>query len=108
MTHDASRPPEQIAAFDLLMHRGEANPRTRSAILGVEILDSTPAWDRYVSTFEYASRRVLRLRQKIVVPTLPTAAPRWVVDPISISASMCAACVSPNPPRCVRCLIWPN
>jgi diacylglycerol O-acyltransferase / wax synthase len=81
MTHDASRPPEQIAAFDLLMHKGEANPRTRSGIVGVEILDSTPAWDRYLSTFEYASRRVLRLRQKIVVPTLPTAAPHWVVDP---------------------------
>lgn len=31
--------------------------------------------------FENASRRVLRLRQKVVVPTLPTAAPRWVVDP---------------------------
>ena len=25
--------------------------------------------------------KVLRLRQKVVVPTLPTAAPRWVVDP---------------------------
>ena len=24
---------------------------------------------------------MLRLRQKVVMPTLPTAAPRWVIDP---------------------------
>jgi WS/DGAT/MGAT family acyltransferase len=49
--------------------------------MAVEILDTTPDWSRFLDTFEYASRRVLRLRQKVVVPTLPTAAPRWVVDP---------------------------
>ena len=31
--------------------------------------------------FDNASRKVLRLRQKVVMPTLPTVAPRWVVDP---------------------------
>ena len=41
----------------------------------------TPDWDRFRTRFENASRRVLRLRQKVVVPTLPTAAPRWVIDP---------------------------
>ncbi len=47
----------------------------------LEILDTTPDWDRFRAVFESASRRVLRLRQKVVVPTVPTAAPRWVVDP---------------------------
>jgi diacylglycerol O-acyltransferase / wax synthase len=74
-------PVEEMSAFDTLMHRGEANPRTRSGIAGIEILDVTPDWDRYLSTLEHASRRVRRLRQKAVVPSLPTAAPRWVVDP---------------------------
>ncbi|SON61520.1 Putative diacylglycerol O-acyltransferase [Mycobacterium simulans] len=72
---------DELGPVDYLMHRGEANPRTRSGIMAVEILDTTPDWERFRTRFENASRRVLRLRQKVVVPTLPTAAPRWVVDP---------------------------
>ncbi|HTM83839.1 MAG TPA: wax ester/triacylglycerol synthase family O-acyltransferase, partial [Mycobacterium sp.] len=78
---DAAGLPAELGAVDYLLHRGEANPRTRSGIMGVELLDTTPDWDRFRSLFENVSRRVLRLRQKVVVPTLPTAAPRWVVDP---------------------------
>src|ERR1700754_1764842 len=78
---DAAGLPEELSAFDQLLHRGEANPRTRSGIMGVELLDATPEWERFRARFEYASRKVLRLRQKVVMPTLPTAAPRWVVDP---------------------------
>jgi WS/DGAT/MGAT family acyltransferase len=74
-------PPDQLGPVDYLMHRGEANPRTRSGIMAVEILDTTPDWDRFRTLLENASRRVPRLRQKVVVPTLPTASPRWVVDP---------------------------
>ena len=78
---DAAGLPTQLGAVDHLLHRGEANPRTRSGIMAVEILDATPDWNRFLDCFENASRRVLRLRQKVVVPTVPTAAPRWVVDP---------------------------
>ena len=73
--------PNELGPVDYLLHRGEANPRTRSGIMAVELLDSTPDWERFRTRFENASRRVLRLRQKVVVPTLPTASPRWVVDP---------------------------
>ncbi|KAA8969585.1 wax ester/triacylglycerol synthase family O-acyltransferase [Mycobacterium sp.] len=78
---DAAGLPTELGAVDYLLHRGEANPRTRSGIMAVEILDTTPNWDRFRARFENVSRRVLRLRQKVVVPTLPTTAPRWVVDP---------------------------
>ena len=78
---DAAGLPEELSAFDQILHRGEANPRTRSGIMTLEILDSTPDWDRFRTGFENASRKVLRLRQKVVMPTLPTAAPRWVIDP---------------------------
>jgi WS/DGAT/MGAT family acyltransferase len=77
----AAGPPEELSAVDQLLHRGEAHPRTRSGIMGVELLDTTPDWDRFRARFEHASRKVLRLRQKVVMPTLPTVAPRWVVDP---------------------------
>ncbi|KZS79652.1 diacylglycerol O-acyltransferase [Mycobacterium kansasii] len=72
---------DELGPVDYLLHRGEANPRTRSGIMALELLDTTPDWDRFRTRFENASRRVLRLRQKVVVPTLPTASPRWVVDP---------------------------
>ncbi|RUP03644.1 MAG: wax ester/triacylglycerol synthase family O-acyltransferase [Mycobacterium sp.] len=72
---------DELGPVDYLLHRGEANPRTRSGIMALELLDTTPDWNRFRSRFENASRKVLRLRQKVVVPTLPTAAPRWVVDP---------------------------
>ena len=49
--------------------------------MGVELLDATPDWERFRERFENASRKVLRLRQKVVMPTLPTAAARWVIDP---------------------------
>lgn len=75
------RLPDELGAVDQLLHRGEANPRTRSGIMALEVLDSTPDWERYRTKFEYASRKILRMRQKVVTPTLPTAAPRWVVDP---------------------------
>ena len=78
---DAAGLPEELSAFDQILHRGEANPRTRSGIMTLEILDATPDWERFRTRFENASRKVLRLRQKVVMPTLPTAAPRWVIDP---------------------------
>jgi diacylglycerol O-acyltransferase / wax synthase len=78
---DADGLPEELSAFDQILHRGEANPRTRSGIMTLEILDTTPDWERFRTRFDNASRKVLRLRQKVVIPTLPTAAPRWVIDP---------------------------
>ena len=78
---DAAGLPEELSAVDQILHRGEANPRTRSGIMTLEVLDSTPDWQRLRTRFDHASRKVLRLRQKVVMPTLPTAAPRWVIDP---------------------------
>jgi diacylglycerol O-acyltransferase len=72
---------DELGAVDQLLHRGEANPRTRSGIMALELLDVAPEWERYRTNFENASRKILRLRQKVVTPTLPTAPPRWVVDP---------------------------
>jgi diacylglycerol O-acyltransferase / wax synthase len=78
---DAAGLPEVLNPLDQILHRGEANPRTRSGIMALEVLDTTPDWDQFRTRFDNASRKVLRLRQKVVMPTLPTAAPRWVVDP---------------------------
>lgn len=72
---------DELGAVDQLLHRGEANPRTRSGVMALEVLDVVPDWERYRTNYEYASRKIARLRQKVVMPTLPTAPPRWVIDP---------------------------
>ena len=44
---DAAGLPEELSAFDQILHRGEAHPRTRSGIMTVELLDATPNWERF-------------------------------------------------------------
>ena len=78
---DAAGPHTELGAVDHLMLRGDANPRFRSGFVSVEILDNTPDWERFRARADEVSRRAVRLRQKVVAPSLPTAAPRWVVDP---------------------------
>jgi diacylglycerol O-acyltransferase / wax synthase len=78
---DAAGLPTKLRPGEYLMYRREANPRSRSGGMGVSILDTTPDWDAFRAHLAVTSRRVLRLRQKVVVPILPTAAPRWAEDP---------------------------
>ena len=73
--------PDELSPLDYLLHRGEAHPATRSAFLDVELLDRPADWSRLREAIDRASRVVIRMRQKVVVPPLPTTPPRWVVDP---------------------------
>jgi diacylglycerol O-acyltransferase / wax synthase len=73
--------PDELSPLDYLLHRGEAHPGTRSAFLGVELLDRPADWRRLREAMDRASRVVIRMRQKVVVPPLPVTPPRWVVDP---------------------------
>jgi diacylglycerol O-acyltransferase / wax synthase len=72
---------ERMAPGDYLMHRGDKNPRTRSGVMSIELLEHAPDWDVFLETFDRASRVVTRMRQRVVVPAFPTTSPRWVVDP---------------------------
>jgi diacylglycerol O-acyltransferase / wax synthase len=73
--------PDELSPLDYLLHRGEAYPATRSAFLGVELLDRPADWGRLREAMDRASRVVIRMRQKVVVPPVPITLPRWVVDP---------------------------
>jgi diacylglycerol O-acyltransferase len=73
--------PDELSPLDYLLHRGESHPATRSAFLNLEILDGPADWGRLREALDRASRVVIRMRQKVVVPPLPTTPPRWVVDP---------------------------
>src|ERR1700758_3993002 len=73
--------PDELSSLDYLLHRGESHPSTRSAFLTREILDRPADWGRLREAMDRASRVVIRMRQRVVVPPLPTTPPRWVVDP---------------------------
>jgi len=73
--------PDELSSLDYLLHRGESHPATRSAFLNLEILDGPADWGRLHEAMDRASRVVIRMRQKVVIPPLPATPPRWVVDP---------------------------
>ncbi len=81
MTDDSLVWSRAVAPMDYVMFRGENDPRSRSSMMSIEILDRAPDWDRLRADLERASRIVLRLRQRVVAPMLPVAPAQWVVDP---------------------------
>jgi len=72
---------QEMEPFDYLMFRCEGNPRMRSPIMAVSLLDTNPGIDRLRVAFDRASRVVLRLRQRVVEPALPVTSAQWVIDP---------------------------
>lgn len=70
-----------VAAFDALMAMGEDHPRTRSTFVSALVLAEPPDVGRLRRRLDHTSRRVERLRQRMVFPAIDITAPRWVVDP---------------------------
>ena len=54
----------------------ESDPRLRSTVVTVIMLDRSPDWDEVRDRFDLISRAVPMLRQR-VVPSPPPAPPRW-------------------------------
>ena len=69
-----------MTPFEALMWRIEDDPRLRSTMTVVYLLDSRPGWDRLVAAHEWASRLIPRVRQRVIEPPLGLGAPTWVVD----------------------------
>ncbi len=70
----------EMNALEALMWRAEGDPRLRSTICSLELLDTTPDWDRFVAAVDWATRLVPRFRQRVVEPALGLGMPQWVVD----------------------------
>jgi WS/DGAT/MGAT family acyltransferase len=70
----------EMNPLETLMWRAESNPRMRSTVCGLELLDRAPDWDRLVAAHEWASRLIPRFRQRVVEPPFGLGAPRWIVD----------------------------
>ena len=77
----------EMNPLETAMWRGElADPRLRSNVTLLELLDVTPDWDRLLAAHEWASRMVPRMRQRVVEPALGVGAPAWVtVDRVDVT-----------------------
>jgi diacylglycerol O-acyltransferase len=71
----------EMNGLEALMWRAEGDPRLRSTITSLELLDSTPDWERFLAAHDWATRLVPRFRQRVVEPALGVGTPSWVVDP---------------------------
>ena len=74
-TVDADGLPAALGSVDYLLHRGEANPRTRSGIMALEILDTSPDWDRFRAlaiqhAVARADKRILECTAVVVADAL--------------------------------------
>src|SRR6266581_3313883 len=73
--------PADMSAWEALMWRAEADPRTRSTGVLLEVLDREPDWDRLVAAHDRVSQQIPRLRERAVEPLLPLFPPAWSPDP---------------------------
>ena len=70
----------EMSSFEALMWRMEADPRLRSPMTIVEMLDSVPDWERLREAHDWASRLIPRFRQRVQEPALGLGTPIWVDD----------------------------
>ena len=70
-----------MSAFDAFLYRGDDDPHTRAIFAVACVLDRSPGRQRFIDTFDRASRLVPRLRQRVVAPLVPLFLPWWVLDP---------------------------
>src|SRR6266496_4429221 len=73
--------PADMSAWEALMWRAEADPRTRSTGVLLKVLDRDPDWDRLVAAHDRVSQQIPRLRERAVEPLLPLFPPAWSPDP---------------------------
>src|SRR3954469_23134330 len=66
-----------MSDMEALMWRSEASPRLRSGGVILDVLDSTPDWQRLVAAHEWAVIRVPRLRERVVEDPLRLSPPAW-------------------------------
>ncbi len=71
----------RMSEADNLMWIIESDPQLRSTITMVTLLDGTPNRDRLQHRVERATRRIPRLRQRVVSNPRSIAPPRWDFDP---------------------------
>ncbi len=71
----------RMSVDDRLVLRSDRDPRLRSTVATIAVLAAAPDAARLREAIDRVSRVVPRLRDRAVMPTVPTTEPRWVTDP---------------------------
>ena len=71
----------EMNGIEALMWRAESDPKMRSTICSLALLDRMPDWNRFVEACDWGSRMAPRFRQKVVEPAFGLGIPVWVNDP---------------------------
>jgi len=71
----------EMNAIEAMMWRAEADPRLRSPICSLSVLDCAPEWERFLAACDWGTRMAPRFRQKVVEPAFGLGTPCWVNDP---------------------------
>ncbi len=72
---------DRMSDSDALLWNIERDPKLRSTIVGLWLLDRPPDPARFAERVERATRLIPRLRQRVAQNPLSIAPPRWEVDP---------------------------
>jgi diacylglycerol O-acyltransferase / wax synthase len=70
----------EMSPFEALMWRIETDPRLRSPMTIVDLLDRVPDWERLRAAHDWASRLIPRFRQRVQEPALGMGVPTWLDD----------------------------
>ncbi len=73
--------PDRMTDSDALMWNMERDPKLRSTVTAIMVLDRSPDWDRIVDRTRRLTRRFPRLRQRVVEPPRLLGPPRYETDP---------------------------
>ncbi|MEZ5170501.1 MAG: wax ester/triacylglycerol synthase family O-acyltransferase [Acidimicrobiia bacterium] len=72
---------DRMTDTDALLWNMERDPKLRSTVTAIMLLDRSPDWDRIVDRAERLTRRLPRLRQRVVEPPRILGPPRYETDP---------------------------
>lgn len=69
-----------LRSSDAFVWSVESDPRLRSTIVSLALLDRLPDWDELTNRFDFLTRTVPKFRQR-VLPSPGPLPPRWRLDP---------------------------
>lgn len=72
--------PEFMRSTDTFTWAMESDPRLRSTVVSIVLLEKSPDWDGVRDRLDLITRKLPMFRQR-VVESLPPAPPRWEFDP---------------------------
>ncbi len=99
---------EFMRSTDAFTWSMEADPRLRSTVVTVILLDRSPDWDVVRERFDLVSRELPMFRQRVVNSPLPAPPPRWEYAPDFDLDFHLRRVSRPSQERSTACSRWPG